>query len=52
MARQGVDPGAELDGLLRWIKDQSMLRLDGVLTHFASSEVAGSAHTLAQRERL
>jgi alanine racemase len=51
MARQGIAPGAELDGLLRWIKGQTMLRLDGVLTHFASSEVAGSAHTLAQRER-
>lgn len=51
MARQGVAPGAELDGLLRWVKDQTILRLDGVLTHFASSEVAGSAHTLAQRER-
>jgi alanine racemase len=51
MARQGVAPGVELDGLLRWIEGQSMLRLDGVLTHFASSEVAGSALTLAQRER-
>jgi alanine racemase len=51
MARQGVEPGAELDRLLRWIKGQTTLRLDGVLTHFASSEVAGSAHTLAQRER-
>jgi alanine racemase len=51
MARQGIVPGAELDGLLRWIKSQAMLRLDGVLTHFASSEVAGSGHTLAQRER-
>jgi alanine racemase len=51
MARQGVAPGAELDGLLRWISGQTMLRLDGVLTHFASSEVAGSEHTLEQRRR-
>jgi alanine racemase len=51
MARQGVALGEELHTLLRWLKRQPHLRLDGVLTHFASSEVAGSAQTLAQRKR-
>jgi alanine racemase len=51
MARQGVVPGEELEGLLRWIAGQEKLRLDGVMTHFASSEVAGSPQTVAQRKR-
>jgi alanine racemase len=51
MARQGVAPGEELEGLLRWMAGQERLRLDGVMTHFASSEVAGSPQTVAQRER-
>jgi alanine racemase len=51
MARQGVAPGEELHTLLHWLKRQPNLRLDGVMTHFASSEVAGSAHTVAQRRR-
>jgi alanine racemase len=51
MARQGVAPGEELDAALRWMAGQERLRLDGVMTHFASSEVAGSPLTLAQRER-
>jgi alanine racemase len=50
MARQGVVPGEELEGLLRWMAGQERLRLDGVMTHFASSEVAGSAQTVAQRK--
>jgi alanine racemase len=51
MARQGVAPGEELHALLHWLKRQPHLRLDGVMTHFASSEVAGSTQTLAQRQR-
>ena len=51
MARQGVAPGAELSALLEWLKAQPSLRLDGVFTHFASAEVAGSTQTQAQRSR-
>jgi alanine racemase len=51
MARQGVAPGEELHTLLHWLKRQPHLRLDGVMTHFVSSEVAGSPMTLAQRRR-
>jgi alanine racemase len=51
MARQGVAPGRELDGLLAWVTGQTAVRVDGVITHFASSEVAGSAQTVAQRKR-
>lgn len=51
MARQGVRPGAELRELLRWLAGQRGLRLDGVMTHFASSEVADSPLTLVQRAR-
>jgi alanine racemase len=51
MARQGVLPGEELDNLLAWLAKQPSLRLDGVMTHFASSEVANSPLTLNQRER-
>jgi alanine racemase len=51
MARQGVAPGEELETVLRWLKEQKALRLDGVMTHFASAEVAVSRQTLEQRER-
>jgi alanine racemase len=51
MARQGVAPGEELQRLLHWLKRQPRLLLDGVMTHFASPEEAGSPQTLAQRER-
>jgi alanine racemase len=51
MARQGVAAGEELEAVLGWLGGQKGLRLDGVMTHFASSEVAGSAQTVAQRER-
>lgn len=51
MARQGVAPGAELQELLNWLAEQRGLRLEGVMTHFASSEVANSPLTLQQRER-
>jgi alanine racemase len=51
MARQGVVPGDELSDLLAWLAGQRSLRLEGVMTHFASSEVADSPLTLRQRER-
>jgi alanine racemase len=50
MARQGVAPGEELHSLLEWLKQQKNLRLDGVMTHFASAELAESLQTLKQRE--
>jgi alanine racemase len=50
MARQGVAPGEVLNALLGCLKEQKTLRLDGVMTHFASAEVAGSLQTLRQRE--
>jgi alanine racemase len=51
MARQGVVAGEGLRTLLHWLKREPRLVLDGVITHFASPEVAGSAQTLAQRRR-
>jgi alanine racemase len=51
MARQGVAPGEGLRTLLHWLKRQPQLMLDGVMTHFASPEEAGSPQTLVQRER-
>ncbi len=51
MSRQGVAPGNHLDQVLRWLEQQSAVHLDGVMTHFASSEVAGS-HQTAQQRRL
>jgi alanine racemase len=51
MARQGVVPGEPLHILLHWLKRQPHLHLDGVLTHFASAEVAGSPQTLKQRKQ-
>ncbi len=51
MARQGVVPGNELRDLLHWLAEQHNLRLEGVMTHFASAEIADSPLTLVQRER-
>jgi alanine racemase len=51
MARQGVAAGEELRGVLRYVLGQRSLALDGVMTHFASAEVAGSAQTSVQQER-
>jgi alanine racemase len=51
MARQGVAPGEGLRKLLHWLKRQPRLVLDGVMTHFASPEEAGSPQTLLQRKR-
>lgn len=51
MARQGVASGAGLDAVLRWLTAQKTLQLDGVMTHFASAEVAGSQQTQEQQQR-
>jgi alanine racemase len=51
MARQGVAGGEELQAVLRWLGAQRNLQLEGVMTHFASAEVAGSPLTLVQRGR-
>ncbi|WP_353064580.1 alanine racemase [Tunturibacter psychrotolerans] len=51
MARQGVAVGVELEELVAWVRGESGIRVDGVMTHFASSEVAGSAQTVLQRRR-
>ncbi len=48
MSRQGVSV-AELRGLLGWLRSEPRLRLEGVMTHFASAEVAGSEQTVGQR---
>jgi alanine racemase len=50
MSRQGV-PVTELRSLLREIAAEPRLRLEGVMTHFASAEVAQSEQTGAQREQ-
>jgi len=49
MSRQGVRPGAELDVLLSVLCREPRLVLDGVFSHFASTEVAGSPQTAAQQ---
>jgi alanine racemase len=51
MTRQGARPGAELEGLVAAIHGTKELRLDGVMTHFASAEVVGSKQSEEQRER-
>jgi alanine racemase len=51
MARQGVAVGSELRELLRWMAAQTDIRVDGVMTHFASAEVAGAALTRTQQAR-
>lgn len=49
MARQGVAIGDALNAVLHWLKGQSVLHLEGVMTHFASAEIAGSHQTSTQR---
>ncbi|HEY6414011.1 MAG TPA: alanine racemase [Edaphobacter sp.] len=51
MARQGIAAGEELQDLLVWLSAQQKIVLDGVMTHFASAEVTGSAQTLEQQGR-
>jgi len=50
MGRQGVRPGVELGLLLGRITGAG-LAVDGILTHFCGSEVAGSELTQAQQRR-
>lgn len=50
MTRQGVSM-RDLPGALRWLAAQREIALDGVMTHFASAEVAGSELTRVQWER-
>ena len=50
MGRQGVSPGAALEELFAAI-DRSGLVVDGVFTHFCSSERAGEEITARQQER-
>ena len=49
MSRQGTALGGNLDKTLRWLKQQDRIHLEGVMTHFASAEIAGSAQTLQQQ---
>jgi alanine racemase len=51
MSRQGAAVGAGLDAVLRAIAAEPKVALDGVFTHFASTEVAGSEQTAAQQRR-
>ncbi len=48
MSRQGVAPGPLLDRLLARFHAQSPLRLEGVMTHLASTEIAGDPQNTAQ----
>lgn len=51
MARQGARPGDDLTALLEQLRTLPQLTLGGVLTHFASSEIANSPLTAQQAER-
>ena len=50
MSRQGVLPGAEMLELLQALRGERRIRLDGVLTHFASAECTDGRQTLGQLE--
>ena len=50
MSRQGVSAGKPLAAVLDWLSEhRGSVVLEGVLTHFAASEVTGSHQTLNQR---
>jgi alanine racemase len=51
MSRQGATPGPDLNRVLEWLVAHPQIHLDGVLTHFASAEIAGSLQTAHQRQR-
>jgi alanine racemase len=51
MARQGIAAGEELKDLLDWLGGERRIVLEGVMTHFASAEVTGSAQTVEQQGR-
>jgi alanine racemase len=42
MTRQGARPGVELCAVLKAIQSTKVLRVEAVMTHFASAEVAGT----------
>ncbi len=48
MARQGVAPGPALAGLLQHLAGATHLRLEGVMTHFASAECVGDVQNAEQ----
>ncbi len=50
MSRQGIPSGAGLSAILDAIAAEPRIALDGILTHFASTEVAHSAQTAAQQK--
>ncbi len=50
MSRQGVAAGEKLRELLDLLAADPRLRVEGVMTHFASAEVAGSEQTALQRK--
>ena len=51
MARQGVETGSKLGAVLLWFVLNPAVRLEGVMTHFAATEVALCAQTRRQRKR-
>ncbi len=51
MARQGVAPGAALTHLLTCLQAAPALRLDGVMTHLASTECTADPQNARQMER-
>ena len=51
MTRQGAAPGVELAEVLRFFSMSTWLKMEGVFTHFASAEVAGSVQTVSQQAR-
>ena len=51
MARQGARPGEDLAELLQAFRAYPQLKLDGVMTHFVTSEVAGAEITQLQQHR-
>ncbi len=51
MSRQGVQPGTSLNLFLDCLSKKPQLRLEGILTHFASAEISGSPSTALQRQR-
>ncbi len=48
MSRQGLTPD-DLPSVLAWLAREPTLRVDGLLTHFASAERVGAEQTLGQR---
>lgn len=50
MSRQGVSMGSPLTAVLDWLQaHRDMIHLEGVMTHFASAEIACSHQSIAQR---